>query len=47
VVADALLARCIIIMHRLLDAGKKTSPSLCYLVRPLLAKYQKEYGKVI
>ncbi len=47
VVADALLARCIIVMHRLLDAGKETSPSLCYLARPLLAKYQKEYAKVV
>jgi hypothetical protein len=47
VVADALLARCVIIMHRLLDASRKTNPSLCYLARPLLKKNEAEFAKVM
>jgi hypothetical protein len=34
-------------MHRLLDASRKTNPSLCYLARPLLKKNEAEFAKVM
>jgi len=45
-VGPALLTRCIIVMHRLLDGRRETNPSLLNLVRPLLANTD-EHIKIV
>jgi hypothetical protein len=47
VVANSLFSRCIIVAHRMLDAGKETSPSLLNLARPIIKKDQEQHAKVL
>lgn len=45
-IADSLLSRCVIMMHRILHAGRDTNPSLCLLVRPLLER-QNQRNRIL